>query len=132
MQIPAPPSACTAETIQTVIAVFVLLLFSQLLHAELPERSTHPIPSSYIIVFNDDVDTDAAASDLQGRFNLTVGFRYRHALRGMAARIPERLLPRLAADPRVAYIEPDVIVSVDAQTLPTGIDRVKPDALHAY
>ena len=61
---------------------------------------------------------------VKGRFDLSVGFLHPHALRCMATRIPQKLRERLAADPRVAYIEPDVIVSVDAQTLPMGIDRI--------
>ncbi len=92
-----------------------------------PVESRRVVPSSYIVVFHDDVDTDATVNELKGRFNLSVGFRYRHALRGMAVKMPEQVLAKLAADPRVAYIEPDVIVSINAQTLPTGIDRVNAD-----
>ena len=92
-----------------------------------PAESRLVVPSSYIVVFHDDVDTDATVNELKGRFNLSVGFRYRHALRGMAVKMPEQVLAKLAADPRVAYIEPDVIVSINAQTLPTGIDRVNAD-----
>lgn len=127
MQNPVTTIARIADTVLCVSAVFALLLSSQWLHAEPPERSLRIIPSSYIVVFNDDVNTDMAANELKGRFDLSVGFRYRHALRGMAVKMPETLLGRLAADPRVAYIEPDVIVSIDAQTLPTGIDRINAD-----
>jgi len=56
-----------------------------------------------------------------------VSFRYRHALRGMAVKMPEQVLAKLAADPRVAYIEPDVMVSINVQQLPTGIDRINAD-----
>ena len=105
----------------------MLLLFSHWLYAAPPAVSPRVIPSSYIIVFHDDVDTDVAANELTGRFNLSVSFRYRHALRGMAVKMPEKVLAKLAADPRVAYIEPDVMVSINAQTLPTGIDRINAD-----
>jgi subtilisin family serine protease len=107
--------------------IFLLLSFSHWLYAAPPAESPRVIPSSYIVVFHDDVDTDVAADELKGRFNLTVGFRYRHALRGMAVKMPEQVLAKLAADPRVAYIEPDVMVSINAQTLPTGVDRVNAD-----
>jgi subtilisin len=105
----------------------VLMMFSHSLYAVPPEQSQRIIPSSYIVVFKDDVDTDVAANDIKGRFNLSVGLRYRHALRGMAVKMPEKLLAKVAADPRVAYIEPDVIVSINAQILPTGIDRINAD-----
>ena len=110
-----------------VSATFILLLFSHWLYAAPPAESPRIIPDHYIVVFKDDVDTDVAANDLKGRFNMTIGFRYHHALRGMAVKMPARVLEKLAADPRVAYIEPDVIVSINAQTLPTGIDRINAD-----
>jgi len=116
-----------AGPVFSVSVIFILLLSGHYLYAAPPAKMPHVIPSSYIVVFNDDVDTDATANELQARFNLSVVFRYRHALRGMAVKMPEKLLARLAADPRVAYIEPDVIVSINAQTLPTGIDRINAD-----
>jgi subtilisin len=108
-------------------SVIFVLFFSHWLYAAPPAELPRVIPSSYIVVFHDDVDTDVTASELKGRFNLSVSFRYRHALRGMAVKMPERVLAKLAADPRVAYIEPDVIVSINGQTLPTGIDRINAD-----
>jgi len=41
--------------------------------------------------------------------------------------MPEQLVTKLAADPSVDYIEQDVYVSLAAQTLPTGIDRINAD-----
>jgi subtilisin len=110
-----------------VSATLILLLFSHWLHAAPPAGSPRVIPEHYIVVFKDDVDTDMAADDLKGRHTMTVGFRYRHALRGMSVKMSDKVLEKLAADPRVAYIEPDVIVSINAQTLPTGIDRINTD-----
>jgi subtilisin family serine protease len=85
------------------------------------------IPSKYIVVFNPGVAVDATVADLTGRFSLSVSHRYRHALLGMAITIPPALLPRLAADPRVKYVEQDVVVSAAAQILPSGVDRVNAD-----
>ena len=117
-----------AGSVLSVSAIFLLLLFSHWLYAAPPAGLPRVIPSSYIVVFNDDVDTDVAADDFRGRFkSISVGFRYRYALRGMAVKMPDQIRDKLAADPRVAYIEPDVIVSINAQTLPTGIDRINAD-----
>jgi len=110
-----------------IIVVLGLLVTSRLLHAGQPDDLPRVIPSQYIVVFKDTVDTDTAANELAGRFNMSVLFRYRHALRGMAVIMPPKLLDKLSADPRVAYIEQDVMVSIDAQTLPTGVDRSNAD-----
>jgi subtilisin family serine protease len=121
------PTTIISELAGSVLSfsvIFVLLLFSHWLYAASPAELPRVIPSSYVVVFHDNVDTDVAADELKGRFNISVSFRYRYALRGMAVKMPEKVLAKLAADPRVAYIEPDVIVSINAQTLPTGIDRI--------
>lgn len=100
-----------------------------LLYAAPSEKVAKIIPSQYIVVFKANVDTDKAADEFLKRFSaLEVNFRYRHALRGMAVKMPQQLLAKIAADPSVAYIEPDVIVSLDAQTLPTGVNRINADA----
>jgi subtilisin len=49
---------------------------------------------------------------------------YRHALRGYAAHMSTSAARRVAEDDRVAQVTPDRAVSIDAQTLPTGIDRI--------
>ena len=105
----------------------VLLVPAQSAAAGPPENLPRVIPSQYIVVFKDNVNTDAAANEFAGRFNMSVLFRYRHALRGMAIKMSPALLDRLSADPRVAYIEQDVVVFANAQTLPTGIDRINAD-----
>ena len=93
-------------------------------YATPPENLPNVIPSYYIVVFHDEVDADKTASELGRRYtNMSVNFRYRHALRGMAVKMPPPVLEKLKADPRVDYIEQDQIVSVNAQILPTGIDR---------
>jgi subtilisin family serine protease len=124
---PVPRIKRLARFVYAVSATFSLLLSSHSLYAAPPAESPRVIPEHYIVVFKDDVDTDVAADDLKGRHTMTVGFRYRHALRGMSVKMSARVLEKLAADPRVAYIEPDVIVSINAQTLPTGIKRVYAD-----
>ena len=55
---------------------------------------------------------------------MKVNRRYRHALHGMSIKISPALLSILAADPNIAYIAPDVKVSINAQTLPRGVNRI--------
>jgi aqualysin 1 len=49
------------------------------------------------------------------------------AIRGFSARLTARQIADLQSDANVAYIEPDGVMSVIAQTLPWGIDRIDAD-----
>ena len=79
---------------------------------------------SYIVVL---ADTAASAATVQGHARaagVAPTHVYSHALHGYSAVLTEAAVKRLAADPRVASVSPDRAVSIDAQTLPTGINRV--------
>jgi aqualysin 1 len=60
------------------------------------------------------------------------GFRSEHiygaAIRGFSARLTARQIADLEDDPMVSYVEPDGTMSIVAQTLPWGIDRVEADS----
>ena len=79
---------------------------------------------SYIVVLADGVAASTAANDHAHSYGAAVTQLYSHALRGYAARLSETAARRIAADPRVAWVQPDRPVSIAAQTLPTGINRV--------
>jgi subtilisin family serine protease len=81
----------------------------------------------YLVVLDDAADPAAVASELGVRHGLALGHVYRHALRGFAAKIPPHRLAAIRNDPRVAFVQPDRVVRLAAQTLPTGIDRVDAD-----
>ena len=103
-----------------ITVVLSLLMSTTLLYAAPPAKADRIIPSHYIVVFKEGSDTDKVTNKFLNRFGaLEVNFRYRHALRGMAVKMPPQLLAKVAADPSVAYIEPDVMVSLNAQTLPS-------------
>lgn len=86
------------------------------------------VPNSYIIVFNETVrDIPAVASDVARAHGVQVRFTYQYALKGVAAVVPAGRLTALQNDPRVAYVEPDLIATTFAQTLPWGIDRIDAD-----
>jgi len=67
-----------------------------------------------------------AAVDLAARHGGDVRMVYRNALQGFVLRAPEAVMARMLRDPRVAFIEEDAVVHVDAtQSGATwGIDRI--------
>jgi subtilisin family serine protease len=120
---------------------------------EVDEQDLSPA-GSYIVVFQDGVDfkpyraryaadarIEAEGSALRYLDRGVVGMVqelarghafeathfYSAALRGFAARMTEDQARALAADKRIAYIEPDQEMYAIAQTLPWGIDRVDAD-----
>ena len=52
-----------------------------------------------------------------------VGYIYQHALRGFSIQIPEEAVRRVAQRPDVDYMEPDLPMSMNAQSIPTGLKR---------
>ena len=91
-------------------------------------------PATHIIVFNPDVDVNSAVPALARAHGLGVTNVYRHALRGMAAVVPEGRLNALGEDPRVAYVEENLEAHAllhgnDFQILPEGIDRIDAESV---
>lgn len=66
----------------------------------------------------------ARAAEIARGFGLSAEKTYGSALFGFAASIPEGRLNALKRDPRVAYVEADQVVSIAAQTTPTGVRRI--------
>ncbi|MUL38315.1 S8 family peptidase [Gloeocapsopsis dulcis] len=85
------------------------------------------LPDQYIVVLRDGHDPLTVAQQHANVHALSVGFVYKHALKGYAARIPEGRLAALARDPRVLFISEDRPVKATGQTLPTGVDRIQAD-----
>lgn len=96
----------------------------------------------YIVVFRDNVaDVRGAATELARANGVAVQHLYQHALRGFSAPLSAAAAGRIAADPRVAYVEADGMASIfqgkgggkpggggcdaePAQVTPWGITRV--------
>ena len=78
----------------------------------------------YIVVLHDWVSAPATVAREHGAEPSHV---YRHALKGYAATLNDAALRRVESDSRVAYVSEDRSVSIAAQTLPTGINRVDAD-----
>ena len=81
----------------------------------------------YIVVLKDAVDSNAVATLHGARYGVGVDAVWAHALHGYAAVIPNDRVAQVRGDQNVAYVVPDGGVSVDAQTLPWGIDKIDAD-----
>ena len=82
-----------------------------------------PISGSYIVTLNAG-DPDAVAASDARRYGASVDHVYRHAVRGYTARMSATAAQRIASLDRVQSVVQDQTVSIDAQTLPTGINRI--------
>ena len=96
-----------------------------------------PIPGQYIVVLKDNAASLAnersslsrvsvVARDIATRHRTKLVRAYNNVLRGFVARADDKGLARLLADPRVAYVQEDGVVSIAAsQSNATwGLDRV--------
>jgi len=81
----------------------------------------------FIVVLKTGVDAQATANELASRFNGRILHVYTAALDGFAIRVPAAASSAIERDSRVESIEPDRAFSLDAQALPTGINRVEAD-----
>lgn len=100
--------------------------------AELPVMSAQVIPGQYIVVFKASAPpaSQAMRSVIPMR-GVQVRHVYSTALNGFAATLSDEARAQLAADPNVAYIEQDQVMSASTtQTGATwGIDRIDQRAL---
>ncbi|GIJ45110.1 hypothetical protein Val02_19960 [Virgisporangium aliadipatigenens] len=86
------------------------------------------VADSYIVVLKSDASSvDSTAGRLVSRHGGTVRQTYSAALRGFEVTVGEAAAKRIAADPAVAYVEQNHVVSIAAtQTNPPswGLDRI--------
>jgi subtilisin family serine protease len=77
----------------------------------------------FIVVLKDGRDV-AGATERAARLGVRSDRTFSHAVRGYAARLDAGQLASVRADPDVAAVVPDEIVSIAAQSTPTGVRRV--------
>ncbi|WP_436494798.1 proprotein convertase P-domain-containing protein [Actinokineospora sp. HUAS TT18] len=89
------------------------------------------VPDSYVVVLNDSASPRAAAAStaagLAGKYGGAVTAAWGHALNGFAAKMSASQARRLAADPKVAFVQQDQVLRVaDVQPNPPswGLDRI--------
>jgi len=78
----------------------------------------------HIVVLKDSANPGATARDHARSYGAEVSHVYRSALKGYAAVIPAARIDDVRNDARVDYLSADRDVSLAAQTLPTGINRI--------
>ncbi len=85
------------------------------------------IAGRYIVVFKSEVDdVDGEASQLSARYGAAIRHTYKSALKGMAIELSDAKVAALRAEPSVAYVEQDQVMSINlTQSSATwGIDRI--------
>jgi len=117
------------------VVVGALLALSACNTASTPEQGLEPQAAGrYIVVLKQaaapggHAANQARAAEIARGFGLSAEKTYGSALFGFSASIPEGRLNAIKRDSRVAYVEADQVVSIAAQTLPTGVKRTFADS----
>jgi len=85
-------------------------------------------PLGYIVVLKKGNDAVSIAQEHSGEHKAEVLHTYNHALHGYAASMTASVAREISADPRVRFVQPDRPVRLEAQAIPTGVDRVDTEA----
>ena len=117
--------AATALAITTVLGLGATAVTAEASPTS-PRLSTAPAP--YIVVLDNGADTRAVATAQASRFGFDLGHVYTSALQGYSATMSPAAASALEALPGVQWVQADRRSSIDAQTTPTGINRVDADA----
>ncbi|MGA8047641.1 MAG: S8 family serine peptidase [Dermatophilaceae bacterium] len=107
------------RTLASVMAASALTL-----GATAPAVAAPPAHESFVVVLDrGTTNVPAVAAELARGAGGRVGFVYEHSIQGFSLTASAAAAAALARNPRVAYVEPDMEVSVAAQGTPTGISR---------
>jgi subtilisin len=111
-----------------VLVIVALAVMCALLSAPRPAQASSGPAKAYIVVLKNSVPNPAAFAASQGHaYGFQATFVYGHALKGFAASLSPSAAQTIAADPRVAFLEPDTPVSAAAQVVPNWTKRVDAD-----
>ena len=89
------------------------------------DESGQIIPNHFIVVLEDSVSHPGAVADRQAEeVDAEVGLVYRAGLKGYSATMSKADAAALRQDPDVRYVVPDRVVSVAAQAMPAGVERI--------
>jgi subtilisin len=117
-------------TVFTLLLVTALSLPAAAAAARKDRRAGDVVPGSYIVVYKDSAGSvNRETDERERRKGFKSRFRYGRALKGFSARLSDRQLAELRADPEVDYITPNRTVRATAalttgELVPTGIGRM--------
>ena len=106
---------------------FVGCLLATLVVALVPASSAGAAQrrAGYVVVLKGSAGSaEVVAKRHAGRFGASVSHVYRNALSGYSATLSPSRVAALRADPGVAAVVPDRTLRIQAQTMPTGINRI--------
>ena len=86
-----------------------------------------PVPGHFIVVFKNTVENvHQAANDIAARHNSSLDNVYTTAIRGAALQLTDLDVAAVRADPRVAFVEQDRMMTLQSTqtSAPWGIDRI--------
>jgi subtilisin len=97
------------------------------------DRTSERIPGRYIVVYRDTVEQPRAKTErLERAKGFQSRFAYGKAIKGFAARLDDRQVAELRADPDVAFVSPDRPILASAsvplaagEVVPAGVRRVE-------
>jgi subtilisin family serine protease len=108
-------------------AIAVLALTSLSAQPETASGAPEVIPGRYIVLLKGNANPRAFANSEGRRLGFTADVIFETAVRGFAGNLPEAAVEALRRNPNVALVEPDQVVTISDQGLPTGIDRIDGD-----
>jgi subtilisin len=80
---------------------------------------------SYIVVLRPGAaNVPEVAAEVARAYGGQPGFVYEHALKGFSIKASPQAAAAMASSPRVAYVEKDMLHSIDEQAMPTGVQRI--------
>ena len=106
---------------------FVGCLLATLVVALVPASSAGAAQprAGYVVVLKGSAGSaEVVAKRHAGRFGASVSHVYRNALSGYSATLSPSRVAALRADPSVAAVVPDRTLRIQAQSVPTGINRI--------
>ncbi|MEW6225931.1 MAG: S8 family serine peptidase [Chloroflexota bacterium] len=88
-----------------------------------PPAADPALDDQWIVVLKPGADTSRASARAKG-LGIRADREFKHAFRGYAATLTRGQLAALRADPAVAAVVHDDVISIQAQSVPTGVRRV--------
>jgi subtilisin family serine protease len=117
------PKRVLASVVTAVVAMLTFVTIPASAETAAVRTVSDAIPGSYIVVLKD----AAASSQVAAQYGASVTTTWQHALQGFGARMSAQQAAKLAADPRVSYVQENGSVHIqDSQPSPPswGLDRI--------